>query len=214
MGLIHDQNRVAGRIDVACFTPGTLIATPTGEKAIETLREGDGVLTRDNGIQEICWIGQRVLSWAALTQNPHIKPILIRKDALGPGQPDHDMQLSPNHRVLLAGSANSNGIGETEILTPVKYLVNDRTILSVEAMGVTYFHLMFDHHQVILSNGAWSESFQPGDFALRSVGNAQRLEILEIFPELQTSEGIERYLAARPEDKPSRKYRRDRRLDG
>jgi len=35
---------------VPCFTPGSMIATPTGEKAVESLRPGDKVLTRDNGI--------------------------------------------------------------------------------------------------------------------------------------------------------------------
>ena len=40
-----------------CFTPGTLIATPKGEVPVEDLREGDKVITRDNGIQEIRWTG-------------------------------------------------------------------------------------------------------------------------------------------------------------
>ncbi|HSF92831.1 MAG TPA: Hint domain-containing protein, partial [Paracoccaceae bacterium] len=46
---------------VACFTPGTGIATPKGEVAVERLKKGDRVLTRDNGIQTIRWIGQKKL---------------------------------------------------------------------------------------------------------------------------------------------------------
>ena len=52
---------------------------------------------------------------------------------------------------------------------------------------------MFDRHEVVLSNGAWTESFQPGDYSLKGIGNAQRSEIFELFPELQTAEGLEGY---------------------
>lgn len=40
-----------------CFTAGTMIATPDGERAIETLKVGDLVETLDNGPQAIRWIG-------------------------------------------------------------------------------------------------------------------------------------------------------------
>jgi hypothetical protein len=56
---------------------------------------------------------------------------------------------------------------------------------------------MFDQHEVILSDGTWTESFQPGDMSLVGVGDAARTEILELFPELATREGIEAYAAAR-----------------
>jgi len=58
-------------------------------------------------------------------------------------------------------------------------------------------HFMFTQHEVVLSDGAWTESFQPGDLSLKGIGNAQRNEILELFPELDTREGIEAYSAAR-----------------
>ena len=44
-----------------CFTPGTMIATLRGERAVETLQQGDKIVTRDNGVQEIAWIGGRIL---------------------------------------------------------------------------------------------------------------------------------------------------------
>ena len=64
-------------------------------------------------------------------------------------------------------------------------------------LGVSYIHFMFDQHEVVLSNGAWTESFQPGDYSLNGIGNAQRNEILELFPELEHAEGIKSYQAAR-----------------
>ena len=67
----------------------------------------------------------------------------------------------------------------------------------VETLGVSYIHVMFDQHEVILSNGAWTESFQPGDYTLKGIGNAQRQEILELFPELEHEEGLRAYSSAR-----------------
>ena len=86
---------------VICFTPGTLIATPRGEVAIEALRAGDRVFTRDNGIQTIRWIGRRDLTRDDLAGNPALRPVRIAKGALGNGLPEADMQISPNHRMLL-----------------------------------------------------------------------------------------------------------------
>ena len=67
----------------------------------------------------------------------------------------------------------------------------------MDVSGTTYIHIMFDQHEVILSDGAWTESFQPGDVSLAGIGQAQRDEIFALFPELATEEGIESYSAAR-----------------
>ena len=64
-------------------------------------------------------------------------------------------------------------------------------------MATTYIHFMFDNHEVVLSNGAWTESFQPGDYSLKGIGNSQRTEIFELFPELQERQGRDAYTAAR-----------------
>jgi len=56
---------------------------------------------------------------------------------------------------------------------------------------------MFDQHEIVLSDGTWSESFQPGDYSLQGVDQDQRQELLELFPELAEQEGLEAYQAAR-----------------
>lgn len=182
---------------IPCFTPGTLIATPTGERPVEELREGDKIITRDNGIQEIRWIGERPLNGLDLARAPHLKPILVKKGALGNGLPERDMLVSPNHRLLVANDRTALYFEEHEVLAAAKHLVNNRGISVLNAPGTTYVHFMFDRHEVVLSNGAWTESFQPGDYTLNGMGNAQRNEIYELFPELRTEAGIEGYSAAR-----------------
>lgn len=182
---------------VPCFTPGTLIATPRGEVAVENLREGDKVITRDNGMQEIRWMGRRDLSWADLNAAPHLKPILICQGSLGNGLPEHDMMVSPNHRVLVANDHTALYFDEHEVLVSAKHLIAGKGVHSVDAAGASYIHFLCDHHEVVLSNGAWTESFQPGDLTLKGMGNAQRSEIFDLFPELKTDAGIENYSAAR-----------------
>ena len=182
---------------IPCFTPGTLIATPKGEMPVESLRPGDRVITRDNGIQEIRWTGKKAMDWGALVANPHLRPIMIRQGSLGNGLPERDMMVSPNHRVLVANDRTALYFDEHEVLVAAKHLVGARGIFEVESVGTSYIHFMFDQHEVVLSNGAWTESFQPGDYTLKGMGNAQRNEIFELFPELKTVEGLENYMAAR-----------------
>ncbi len=182
---------------VPCFTPGTRIATPRGERLVEDLQVGDRIITRDNGIQDIGWIGARDMTGQELAGAEHLNPILIRKGALGNGLPERDMMLSPNHRVLVANDKTALYFEDREVLVAAKHLTGLDGIDRLDVSRVTYIHFMFAQHEVVLSDGSWSESFQPGDMSLKGVGNAQRTEILELFPELKTSEGIGNYSSAR-----------------
>lgn len=182
---------------VPCFTPGTLIATPAGEKLVEDLEVGDRVITRDNGIQEIKWVGRKDLTGHDLARKPHLNPVLIRQGALGNNLPEHDMLVSPNHRVLVANDKTALYFEEREVLVAAKHLLGLDGVEEVETGSVSYIHIMFDQHEVVLSNGAWTESFQPGDYSLKGIGNAQRQEILELFPELAEAEGLKAYASAR-----------------
>ncbi|MEC7765239.1 MAG: Ig-like domain-containing protein [Pseudomonadota bacterium] len=182
---------------VPCFTPGTLIATPKGEVPVEELGEGDRVITRDNGIQEIRWIGHKQIGWQELNRSQHLKPVLIKAGSLGNNLPERDMLVSPNHRMLVANDRTTLYFDEREVLASAKHLVDSKGIMSVDVREVTYIHFLFDHHEVVLSDGTWSESFQPGDYSLKGIGNAQRQELFELFPELETRQGIEDFTSAR-----------------
>lgn len=182
---------------IVCFTPGTLIATPKGEIPVEQLRVGDKVVTRDNGLQEIRWMGAKDMGWHDFAANPHLRPIRVRAGSLGNGLPERDLLLSPNHRLLVANDRTALYFDEHEVLVAAKHLIGAEGATQVDSVGTTYIHFMFDQHEVVLSNGAWTESFQPGDYSLKGLGNAQRSELLELFPELASRPGLEGYQAAR-----------------
>ncbi|MEZ5715160.1 MAG: Hint domain-containing protein [Paracoccaceae bacterium] len=189
----HDIENVI----VPCFTPGTAIATPKGERLVEELKVGDKIITRDNGIQEIRWIGSRTLTGFDLARAPQLRPILIQKGSLGDNLPEHDILVSPQHRMLMTGDKAQLYFEEREVLAAAKHLTDLPGVDEVGTLGVTYVHFMFDQHEVVLSNGAWTESFQPGQGVLNGLNDPQRDEILALFPELATIDGIEDYAAAR-----------------
>lgn len=184
--------------DCICFTSGTQIATIGGLVAVDTLKVGDKIITRDNGYQEIRWIGRKKVSAGVLAMQPHLKPVLIRAGALGPDLPERDMMVSPQHRMLLTNAELMLHFGETEVLVPAKHLIDGKGVSQANAQGIEYIHVLFDHHEVILADGAWSESFQPGDYSLSTLDQEARAELRELFPELENAEGQVAYAASRP----------------
>lgn len=185
-----------GRFEIPCFVAGTLIDTAQGRKRVEDLRPGDLVLTRDHGYRALIWTGQRAISAQELDDIPAFKPILIRAGALGLNLPEVDTRVSPEHRVLVCGTRAEVLFGEKEVLVPAAHLVGQAGIEQV-AEPVTYVHIMFDAHEIVLGDGMWSESFQPAEFALDSLGEAQRAEIFALFPELRKLSGQKAYASAR-----------------
>lgn len=169
---------------VACFTPGAQILTALGEMPVEYLRRGDLVLTRDNGYRPIRWLGRRDLTYEELLAEPRFCPVCIAKGALGDGLPERDMMVSPQHRLLVSGPWAELLFGEHEILVAAKHLVGKPGVEQRMTQGVSYIHLLFDSHEILRADGAWSESFQPGVQTMAGMNSAQRREVLALFPEL------------------------------
>lgn len=183
--------------EIVCFTPGTRILTPMGEVAVENLSEGDQVVTRDNGLQTIRWAGRKHVSGRDLMVRPELRPILIKQGALGPNQPERDMMVSPSHRMLLVSEQAELLFEEREVLVAAKHLTHIDGVEQIDVVGVDYIHFLCDNHEVVLADGAWSESFQPGEYSMNGIGKEQRDEIYALFPELQQREGLAGYTAAR-----------------
>lgn len=171
---------------VICFTPGSLIQTPDGPRLVEELREGDRVQTRDNGPQEVLWIGSRRMTGARLFAMPHLRPVRIRAGALGVERPDQELVVSPDHKMLVQGAAARALFNTSEVLVSARDLVNGSTVVVDTLLReVTYVHLLLPSHQVLWANGVESESFHPGNTALSTLGEHDRTRLLGMFPELE-----------------------------
>ncbi len=180
-----------------CFTTGTLIETAQGPRAIETLCVGDLVRTMDHGLAPIRWIGKTDIPAAQMQIQPDLCPVLVRAGALGDNAPSHDLRISPQHRLLISDWRAEMYFGEPEVLAPAKHLLNDHSILQDHGTDdIAYFHLLFDDHQIIFSNGIPSESFLPGPEVCNGLARDVQDEILRIFPELGSDWGS--MWAARP----------------
>ncbi len=180
---------------IPCFTPGTMIQTDRGEVAVEAIVAGDRVLTRDRGYQVIRWVGRRRFTAQDMDAAPHLVPVRIARGALGADMPARDMHVSPQHRLLAQGPRTKLLFGDTEVLVPALHLVGYPGISRADVASTDYIHIMCDRHEVIWSDGIWTESFQPGDLTLAGLDAAQRFELEEIFPVLRT--GSDGFAAAR-----------------
>jgi hypothetical protein len=170
---------------VVCFAQGTLIKTIKGEVPIEDLRQGDRVLTFDCGYQPISWIGGRSLGQTELEQNPKLRPIRIQAGALGPNLPEQDLIVSPQHRILIKSVIAVRMFDTAEVLVPANKLLTLPGIdIEWDVDSVDYFHMLFEHHQIVFSNGSPTESLFTGPEALKAVSAEARAEIEALFPHI------------------------------
>ena len=172
-------------ISFVCFADGTQIKTVDGPRKVERLRVGDLIPTKSGTVQPIRWIGSRKLDSIDLATHPHLRPIEIDAGALGNGKPRKPLTLSPQHRVFVSSPEVQLLFGMDEALVPAKGLVNGTTIRVSRQDTVTYYHILFDRHELIKSHGTWTESFYPGEEALVSLDQGSCDEVLELFPELR-----------------------------
>lgn len=163
--------------NIICFAAGTAIATPQGPRAVEALRAGDMILTRDSGPQPLEWTGAR----KGLV-GVDMAPVVFQPGALGNTAP---LRVSPNHRMLIRGWRAQLMFGEEEVLVPAKALINGADV-TVEAAGLAhYVHLLTPAHEIIFAEGAEAETFLPGLEGLDGIGDLDRARLFRVRPELR-----------------------------
>ena len=138
---------------VACvsFTRGTHITLGSGaQKPIEELQVGDMVLTRDDGVQAVRWIGQTTLRASGDTA-----PIVITAGTLNN---TGDLVVSPDHRMFIYQRSDRLGAGQPEVLVKARHLVNGATVYVQQGGFVDYFQILFDAHHIIYAEGIAAES--------------------------------------------------------
>jgi hypothetical protein len=134
---------------LSCFVSGTRIRTEHGEVPVEELRVGDQVpVVRAGGMLPIVWIGHRRLRTERHPRPQEVYPVRVAAGAFADFVPMRDLWLSPDHAVFLHG-----------VLVPVQHLINGSTIVQVPCAEVTYWHVELASHDLLLCEGAWTESY-------------------------------------------------------
>jgi hypothetical protein len=173
-----DTSRVA-LADVICvsFAAGTLITLPGGRQAaIERLRPGDPVLTRDSGPQTLRWIGK-----ATLRATGGFAPVVISAGTLGNLG---DLIVSPHHRLFLYQRGAARIGPQAEVLVQAKHLVDDQRVWRREGGYVDYYSLAFDRHEIIFAEGTAAESLCVTDDSLQVLPPALAEDLRTRFPGL------------------------------
>ena len=157
---------------VPCLAEGTRVATPTGPRAVETLRPGDLVLTEDAGPQPIRVVLRRTVD--CRPARDRLAPILIRAGALGRG-PTDDLIVSRQHRILMRAGAQ-------DVLVPAGALTGMPGVrIMLGRDSVTYYNLALDRHEVIRAEGALVETFLPGSQAGLALQGADLLRLAALY---------------------------------
>ena len=163
-----------------CFLKGTLIATPTGPRAVETLKPGDHVVTLDRGAQPIRWTHSDTHALEETSADD--KPILIKAGALGTGVPARDLVVSPQHRILVGRAGQLQAAFATEAFAPAKSLIPLRGIREMKGKTqVTWIHFACDRHEIVFANGGWSESLLLGPMVMNRLSDKERRALTDIF---------------------------------
>jgi hypothetical protein len=143
------QQKTLVTTEVICFMAGTMIRTPDGEVAVETLARGDLVLTAEGLARPVSWLGRQTVS-TRFADPLRVLPIRIKAGALAENVPARDLLLSPDHAVLVDGGLIHAGA-----------LVNGASILRETAVPeiFTYFHVELDDHSLVLAENTPAETF-------------------------------------------------------
>jgi hypothetical protein len=136
---------------VLCFGEGSLIATPQGERAVETLTTGDIVLSQNGHPISVKWIGHQTVM-TRFGPAERLRLVRFAAGSLGDGLPTADLTVTADHGMLVEG-----------VICHAGALVNGTSITRVplSEMGDTYtvYHIETEAHEIILANGAPAETF-------------------------------------------------------
>ena len=183
---------------LVCFTQDTMILTQQGERAIQDLAVGDKIWTHDHGYQSIRWIASTNVAQEKLALFENLRPICFDVGSLGPGRPDRKLCVSPQHRMLVQSKTVDHTFRSPNVLVPAKHLCAHENIWRDDTLQpVTYYHILFDSHEIIQANGALSKSLFTGAEARKTIPDAAWQELVTLFPAL-ANQSVARPIANRP----------------
>jgi hypothetical protein len=117
-----------GSGQIPCIVAGQRVRTPSGDVLIESLKDGDFVLTSDNRSVPI-----RIYSSTIKQTTELSAPICIPAHTFSPSYPPHDIHLSPNHAIQ-----KSKKVWELPIHAMKRYSAIRQAPIG---QSVTYYHI-------------------------------------------------------------------------
>lgn len=144
----HEWDHDYKKKPLHCFLRGTLIATPEGERPIETLVPGDEVRTWHREIMPIQWVG--AYKWDRPHFDKELMPIRILASGIAPTIPRRNLYVSQHHALLVDGKLIEAGC-----------LLTFRTITRHDPESdLEYFHIKLERHAIVIAEGLPCETMR------------------------------------------------------
>lgn len=148
-------NTVLTAVDYSniCFLAGSMVRTPEGDVAVESLRSGDHVVALVNGqnvTREVVWTGvAHAKIKADMPDDMAGYPVRILKNAFAEGVPYKDMLITAEHCLFIDGK-----------MVPARMLVNGSSIFYDRSItDYDYYHVETAEHSVLTVDGMLTESY-------------------------------------------------------
>jgi len=169
------------------FAHGTMIQTADGSTPVEDLLPGMPILTRDEGLCPLLWVGSMTL----LPQNgdARVAPAQLTRiieGSVGLGRPNRDLVLGPYARILRRNAACLSLFGTESAFAPAAAFADGVSIIEVHPVSsVRVFHLALEGQHVITANGVEVESFHPGRRDTMGVPPSLLPAFMALFPHVE-----------------------------
>lgn len=138
-----------------CFLAGSMVATPDGERAVETMQVGDLVTAYDwqNNTyvnRPVVWVGRK---HKQIKQGVPVDlagyPVRVCANAIADGVPYKDLLVTPEHCLFFDGK-----------FIPARMLVNGQSIIyDINISSYDYYHVETEEHSVLTVDGIYTESY-------------------------------------------------------
>ncbi|AKS46514.1 Hint domain-containing protein [Octadecabacter temperatus] len=130
--------------NVAGLAAGTTVMTLDGEKAVETLKAGDRIITRDSGM---------AILRETRSQKVHVASIQIKAGSLGHTRPEDDMIVGPDTLVHIRDWRAKALFGADVATVKAKRLIDGEFVSEVEAKTMTVYELIFEKQHIVYADG-------------------------------------------------------------
>ena len=133
---------------VGAFAKDCSISTSRGLVAVGELQLTDRIFTRDNGFQNIKFVGKRIVNDNSLTET-----VRILAHSIAPSVPMRDVTLSTDQYVLMTDP--QHGGFNTEKLVRCQDLLQQSSNCFVQDHVEAHYVIELDRDEVILVDGMW-----------------------------------------------------------
>ncbi len=134
---------------------GSLIDTPNGPRAIETLAPGDPVLTAEGAVKTVLHVASRQVPAFGL-----MRPLHLRAPFLGLTR---DVILAPHQRLIMTGGEAEYLYGEDAVMIHARHLRHFHAAGWADCGPLVRYHaVLLDSHECLSVQGLWVESLFVG----------------------------------------------------